>query len=127
LPPRLVSLGSNACQSLPHLKTVTLPASLTDLGPVCFFGCTSLKAINVDPANPAYVSIEGVVYGKEAETLIACPSGKEGVLEIPPTVTAISAWAFGDCRKLAEVVIPSSVVDIHADAFGGCRATRTTK
>jgi hypothetical protein len=127
LPPRLVSIGSNAFQSLPDLKTVTLPASLTDLGAVCFFGCTSLKSINVDPANPVYTSIDGVVYDKEAKTLVMCPSGKEGVLEIPPTVTAIAAWAFGDCKKLSEVVIPPSVTEIHTDAFGGCTATRTNK
>ena len=58
-------------------------------------GCTSLTAITVDAANPAYSSVDGVLFDKSQTTLLQYPDGKAGAYTIPDSVTSI-----GDERVL---------------------------
>ena len=39
----------------------------------CFYYCTNLKAVFVDENNPAYTSVDGVLYNKEMTRIILCP------------------------------------------------------
>ena len=39
----------------------------------CFYYCTNLKAVFVDAANPAYVSVDGVLYGKDMTEIVLHP------------------------------------------------------
>ncbi len=39
----------------------------------CFYYCTNLKAVFVDENNPAYTSVDGVLYNKEMTKIIFCP------------------------------------------------------
>ena len=52
------------------LESINIPASLTDLGYKPFMGCTALKNITVDPANPAYVMKDGKLMTKDLQTQI---------------------------------------------------------
>ncbi len=124
LPPQLRHIGFNAFQFCTVLKQVEIPASVTRIGAVCFFGCRNLEAINVHPANIQYASVEGILYDKEVQTLIACPAGKKGVVEIPDLVTGIQGWSFAGCDMLTRITIPKSVTEIHKDAFRDCDAVR---
>lgn len=121
LPPSLEAIGFNAFQFTP-LKTVSIPASVHSLGPSCFSGCRQLEAINVDAGNRRYTSVDGVLYDKDVATLITCPQGKQGVLEIPATVSTIKSWSFANCTKLDQIMIPSSVTTIEDKAFEACDA-----
>lgn len=127
LPPELRHIGFNAFQYCVYLKQVEIPASVTRIGAVCFFGCRNIEAINVHPDNIKYASVDGVLYDKEVKTLLACPPGKTGVFEIPPTVTGILGWSFAGCDKITRIVIPESVTDIHPDAFRDCDVERIKK
>lgn len=52
------------------LESINIPASLTDLGYHAFKGCTALKNITVDPANPAYVMKGGKLMTKDLKKQI---------------------------------------------------------
>ena len=52
------------------LEAINIPASLTNLGHNAFKGCTALKNITVDPANPAYVIKDGKLMTKDLQTQI---------------------------------------------------------
>ena len=52
------------------LESINIPASLTNLGYKAFKGCTALKNITVDPANPAYVMKDGKLMTKDLKTQI---------------------------------------------------------
>ncbi len=138
----VTSLGDYAFSSCPGLSSLPIPASLTNLGQYAFFGCnltnvtipagvTSigeaaflycnfLPAIAVDPANPAYASVAGVLFNKSQTELVEYPDGNlEASYAISNRVTSIGDTAFEDC-KLAGITIPTSVTNIGNDSFYGC-------
>lgn len=105
------------------IEQVSIPATITSIGDNCFAGLMSCTAYNVDAANPAYKSVDGVLYTKDGKTLVAYPQGRASAsFSVPSGVTAIASGAFTNARKLASVTIPSTVKSIGAYAFQDCRS-----
>lgn len=79
--------------------------------------CHALKEINVSEDNDRLCSIDGVLYNKEADTLIAYPSGREDKeFVIPDGVKCIGKNAFEYCTT-ESVIMPDSMVTIENEAF----------
>jgi len=112
--------GGDYFKYLKGLTSITISSSVTSIETSDFSGCTDLTAINVDAANAAYSSQDGVVYNKNKTVLIAYPAGKTGAFTIPGTVTGIGQSAFQSCANLSGVTIPGSVTSIGSYAFSGC-------
>ena len=70
IPNSVTSIGSFAFQECISLTSVTIPNSVTSIGEWAFVWCTSLAAITVDTNNPAYSSVNGVLFDKGQTTLI---------------------------------------------------------
>ena len=64
-----------------------------------FIYCTSLTNINVDASNPAYSSLNGVLFDKAQATLLQFPDGLGGSYTIPNSVTNIGYHAFEYCYQ----------------------------
>ena len=120
IPRGLTSIGNSAFFDCPMLTSVTIPSSVMSIGRSAFFGCSSMSAITVADGNGAYVSIDGILYGRDQPTLIVCPAGKIGSVVIPSGVTNIDDSAFSGCRRLTSVTIPSGVTRIGSYVFYGC-------
>ncbi len=120
IPGHVTSIGSQAFYGDSSLTNVMIPASATSIGSQAFFYCSSLTAIKVDPSNPVYSSLNGVLFDVGQSTLIQFPGGIGGSYTIPATVTNIGVWAFGYCPKLARVTIPDNVISIGVAAFASC-------
>jgi len=119
LPGSLVSIGDSAFSGL-NLTSVSLPGSVTNIGDGAFDECSDLNSITVDGSNPAYASVDGVLFNKALTTLVQCPAGLAGDYVIPNSVTLIGNYAFGGCSSLTSLTIPNSVIRIGNGAIGNC-------
>ena len=126
----LASIGDYAFYGCSSLVNITVPRSLTSIGSLAFAcissSASSLTAINVDANNPAYCSVDGVLFNKGTNILIQCPVGRAGTYAIPVSVTNIGYGAFYYCAYLTDVTIPDRVTSIGASAFTDCSLTNIT-
>ena len=118
IPNSVTSIGAVAFAHCSGLTSVTIGNSVETIGEFAF-SCDNLTDINVNSENTHYSSINGVLYDKNASTLILCPPKKTS-LTIPNSVTSIGDYAFSDCSGLTSVTIGNSVETIGDYAFDGC-------
>jgi hypothetical protein len=93
------------------LGSIVIPKSVENIDGSAFFRCIRLTSIEVDPLNPNFISIDGVLFDKEMKRLIAYPEGSNTRrYYVPDGVEEIEA-AFGyHPYNLEELYIPASVV-----------------
>ena len=144
VPTTVTKIDGKAFQDLAFLTSVTIPASVTELAYGMFYQALSLAEINIDPANTAYCSADGVVYTADKDTLLIYPAGKADkyytpdfpvetigpsafthaahlqTIAIPDGVTTIRDAAFYNCTSLQKVSFPESVTKIETSVFYQC-------
>lgn len=106
---------------LKGVEIIHLPKSVEEISSDVFGQYRTLpklSSIEVDPENPCYQSIDGVLYSKSGDTLVRCPYTKTS-LHIPEGVTTIAESALRGCN-LTEVTLPQSLKAIEAHAFADC-------
>lgn len=114
-------IGHRAFANRRSLTSITIPANVTSVGPMPFLLSPNLTGIEVDPNNPAYTSVDGVLFDKSRTSLIVCPDGKAGTCTIPSGVVSIGYYAFRDCSRLTGITIPDSVTRIIGNqTFANC-------
>ena len=80
-------------------------------------GCSSLSSLEVPSGSPYFKDIDGVLYNKDATSLIWFPESiTNEKFEVPSSVQNIGAFAFRNCH-LQQVILPSSVINIGKGAF----------
>lgn len=119
------TIGSQAFGGT-QLTAVDIPASVTSLTYNSFDGNNQLAAYNVDPANPNYCDVNGVLYSKDMKTLIRCPDAYTGAYEIAEGCETISPSSFQNCSGVTAITIPEGVTYIGANAFQGTSITTLT-
>ena len=145
IPEGVTSIGDSAFEECSSLKSVTIPDIVTTIEENPFASCSALTEIIVASENSNFVSVDGVLYSKNMEQLIAFPAGRGGPVQIPDTVMylgeaafdgcseltditipdnvrTIGAWTFAYCTSLEEITIPNGVTTIGDYAFGGCES-----
>ena len=121
----LEEVGSYAFARCSSLSFVSLPAQTTRLGVSPFHDCTMLLEIAVDPSNPCYSSIAGILYNKEQTQLIQYPAGLyDDFYKVPDTVREIAENACYDAQDLEVLKIPAGVRKIGDMAFAFCDQLR---
>lgn len=125
IPNSVIRIADYAFSGCTSLSAVALPSSVTNIGNYVFWYCSSLTAITVDVLNPAYRSVDGVLFNKSQTTLITCPGGKIGIYAISNGVVHIGSGAFATCSYLTSVSIPNSTTDIRDRAFATCTSLRS--
>jgi hypothetical protein len=126
VPDCVKTIGDDAFFGCSGLTNITIPGSVTNIGTDAFVDCPSLTDINVNPLNPAFSSLNGVLFNKNRSTLLAFPGGDSGGYAVPNRVTTIGNAAFYGCSGLTNIAIPRSVTSIGDQAFGATALTSVT-
>ena len=107
IPNSLTDIGTVAFGSCTSLTSVAIPGNVSSIGDMPFIGCVKLSAITVDPANPFYTGVDGVLFNKSQTALVEFPAGKTGTCALPNSVTSVRTGAFAGCSGLSSITVDS--------------------
>lgn len=146
VPDSVSAIRFSAFAGCTNLAAVVLGSGVTLLDASAFDRTPALAAFSVAAANPAFAVQDGVLFSKDAATLVRYPSGKAGTsytipasvetlrdrafsgsvhlegIGLPEGLLEIGSLAFTDCLKLRTLAIPGTVVQLGGDPFAGCAA-----
>lgn len=121
LPVGVTHIENGAFSGCAALQSVRLSADVISLGDWIFRDCTALREITVDTENPAYKSVDGILYTKDGATLVLYPTGKtDARFTLPEGVAAIGNCAFYGNKSLKEITLSDALKSIGNEAFFGC-------
>ena len=83
----LAALGS-------QVEEIGIPANITEIQPGAFAELSNLGWIEADEANPAYVTVDGVLYTADGTVLLAFPAAWTGTFQVPESVKSFAESAF---------------------------------
>ena len=112
-----------------RVTSISIPSTTNVINRQPFFVVDNLNSINVDPANPNYKSVDGILYNKSGTTLIQYPAAKTGSsFTIPSNVTKIENYAFSCINFLNTVTIPDTVlIADYIDRINGCNTNNISQ
>lgn len=142
LPETVTRIGTHAFYSSENIVTIELPDSLETiesyafwdcwvkelhLGPkvkdvdaYSFFEATRLENISVEPANPWFSELDGMLMSKDGKTLLVYPAGRrDTTFTVPDSVTALGDRALSN-GYLVSVNLAPGITDLPDYLFSGC-------
>ena len=116
-----LSITEAALLGCTGISSISIPASVADIGFSAFMGCSSLESVTVDSGNTHFLSLTGVLFDKNMYSILLYPAAMAGAsYTIPDGVCVIDVAAFYQAQNLTEVNIPDSVLLIFGGAFAEC-------
>lgn len=76
------------------VEEIEIPANITNIQPGAFVGLSDLGWIEADAANPAYVTVDGVLYTADGTVLLVFPAAWTGTFQVPESVKSFAESAF---------------------------------
>lgn len=76
------------------VEEIEIPANITNIQPGAFVGLSNLGWIEADAANPAYVTVDGVLYTADGTVLLAFPAAWTGTFQVPESVKSFAESEF---------------------------------
>jgi hypothetical protein len=122
LPSSVTSIQWDAFGFCENLTTIDIPSTVMSIDIDAFLGCPGL--INIDANNPTYSSIDGVLFNKNQDEILRCPTSKTGNYVIPATVKSIGFGVFFNDSNLTSITILSYINYIYLP-FRGCKGIRS--
>ena len=122
IPEGVTAIGAGAMRSLfgdaATMKHLVLPSTLTQIPENAFGNLTALEYFEVAEGNPAFAAWDGLLYTLDGRTLIACPVGRTGTVEVREGTVEIGAYAFySSYRKAGTIVVPEGVTTMRFGNF----------
>ena len=91
IPDGVKMVGKELFNFLPNLENVTIGSDVYNLQSSMFENCYEMVSYTVADDNPYFCTVDGVLYNKGMDTLIAYPIRKGRNYTVPKTVTNIDA------------------------------------
>ena len=76
------------------VEEIEIPANITNIQPGAFVGLSNLGWTEADAANPAYVTVDGVLYTADGTVLLAFPAAWTGTFQVPESVKSFAESVF---------------------------------
>ncbi len=118
---RVTKISKGAFNSRIYLVSIYIPDSVKVIEDGAFRGTRALKEVNVDSNNTNYTSVGGLLYTKDMQTLVLCPTkAKAGEsFTCPSTLKRIGAYAFYDSKDagLKNIFFNEGLEEIGSYAF----------
>jgi hypothetical protein len=100
-------------------KTINVPKTIPTIEESAFIGLSTLNNFNVSENNTNYTTINGVLFRKNKEHLLAYPDGKGTSYSVPTTTKYIDSYAFNS-SKIIDITLNDGLLSIGDNAFEGC-------
>jgi hypothetical protein len=113
----VTSIGESAFDCCTMLNAITIPKSISTIGPNAFMSCEGLTSIVVDADNQTFDSRENCNAIIESSTGMLLFGSNAST--IPEGVTAIADNAFRNCTMLSSLRIPSTLLSVGKLSFSG--------
>lgn len=98
--------------------TARIPASLvTGIRHGHFFSCSGLTAFDVDPGNPVFCSVDGVLMDKGMTEIVRCPEGKVGEFRVPVSVETIWEDAFSGSNLSCLIMHENKMMSLFVQLY----------
>ena len=135
-------IDARAFAGCTKLESIVLPSRLTEINLTrysvkesevdsvavndAFYGCTSLREINVSSASKTYKSVDGIIYAADGKTLLYCPLTKSGSVTVPTGVQTVAPGAFVGCSYVTDVTLPNTINYVGECAFYNTKISEIT-
>ncbi len=106
----VVGIAEGAFENCSHIRSVYIPSSVVNIGNRAFYGCISLRYVNIS---------DGVV-GAGEYAFSECTSLTEVI--IPGSLTSLGKGAFKNCRNIKGITLSAGITSIEEETFSGCSA-----
>ncbi len=143
-PDNLKQIGEMAFLSGGLSGTLTVPKGVDEIGAGAFADCDALTYLDVQDGNQTYIDVNGVVYTRDGEKILAYPAGNTAKsytvpddtltvgsyafcgtdnltgIGLPESLTYIEEYGFCEVTALRSIAVPDNVTHIGRYAFSGC-------
>lgn len=100
------------------LTCLYIPENLTTINPQLFSHMKNITEFTVDPDNPAYSSLDGVLYNKARTILYRYPAAREqDAFFTPDSVQFVEGAAFAYTTGVETVYFSDNVLGFHSNLF----------
>lgn len=99
----LSSLGPRALAGC-AAEAVVIPATVSSIDETALLDA-AVQRVEVDSANPAYASFDGVLYSADLVRLLSIPGGRKGAVRIPDNTEAIEPSALSHMAGVTSVSV----------------------
>ena len=116
---QLETIGESAFEACRFLSSITIPASVTEIGKNAFYNC-------YDSSNKTGLTEVTFAEGSKLETIGESAFNGSGIssVTIPASVTSIGQKAFAYCKNLKSVTVnwtaEDKIVQINSNVFSNC-------
>lgn len=102
------------------VRSISIPESVTSIQNSPFANGMHMTEFIVDPNNPNFTAIDGVLYSKDETRILAYPANKADTsYAMGQSTTTVDAYAFSSLRHLTSISVPASVSSGLEYAFFG--------
>ena len=110
IPPYVTVIGLAAFRGNTHIKSITIPPSVTHIMSYAFANCTKLEKVEILGNNLVYIG-----------DLAFSGCFKLKSINIPESLKEIDDCAFNLCESLTKINLPDSLERIGEAAFAACQ------